>query len=142
MTTNHQQASMTALAPAEVFSRGDIIQDELTARGWTQNDLATIMGRPLQAMNEIINAKKRVTEETAKQLEAALGIDADFWLRTEALYRLHHSDPESARARIARRAALRQRVPVRHMIARGFIEESKNEEELERNVTTFLGIRD
>jgi HTH-type transcriptional regulator/antitoxin HigA len=142
MTTNNQEASMTAFVPAEVFSPGDIIQDELNARGWTQADLATIMGRPLQTVNEIINARKRVTEATAKQLEAALEIDADFWLRTEALYRLHHTDPESARARIARRASLRQRVPLRHMIARGFIEESNDEDELERSVKSFLEIKD
>jgi HTH-type transcriptional regulator/antitoxin HigA len=133
---------MTAFVPAEVFSPGDIIQDELTARGWTQNDLATIMGRPLQAVNEIINAKKRVTEGTAKQLEAALGIDADFWLRTEALYRLHLTDPESARARIARRAALRQRVPLRHLLTRGWIVATDDEEELETRVKDFLGIED
>jgi HTH-type transcriptional regulator/antitoxin HigA len=141
MTTKDQEASMTAFVPAEVFSPGDIIQDELSARGWTQSDLATIMGRPLQAVNEIINAKKRVTEETAKQLEAALGIDADFWLRTEALYRLHHTDPESARARIARRAALRQRVPLRHLLTRGWIEPTDDEDELETRVKHFLGIK-
>lgn len=132
---------MTAFAPAEVFSPGDIIQDELKARGWTQNDLSTIMGRPLQAVNEIIKAKKRVTESTAKQLEAALGIEADFWLRTEALYRLHHTDPESARGRIARRAALRQRIPLRHVLARGWIEPSDDDDELETRVKDFLGIK-
>src|SRR5258708_7823036 len=141
MTTTDQEASMTAFVPAEVFSPGDIIQDELNARGWTQSDLATIMGRPLQAVNEIINAKKRVTEETANQLEAALGIEAGFWLRTETLYRLHQTDPESARARIARRAALRQRIPLRHVLNRGWIEATDDEDALETRVKQFLCIK-
>ena len=61
---------MGAFTPAEVFPPGYIIQDELEARGWTQEDLAAIMRRPLQAINEIIKAKKRVTEETG-----VLGVD-------------------------------------------------------------------
>lgn len=129
---------MTAFMPAEVFPPGSLIQEELEFRGWTQADLAQVMGRPLQAVNEIINAKKRVTEDTAKELELALGIDADFWLRTEALYRLHHAEPAS-RA-ISKRAALRTRVPLRHMLERGFVAPADDDETLERNVLAFLGV--
>jgi HTH-type transcriptional regulator/antitoxin HigA len=52
--------------PAEVFHPGEILGDELKARGWTQSDFARVVGRPLQAINEIILGKKRVTAETAK----------------------------------------------------------------------------
>jgi HTH-type transcriptional regulator/antitoxin HigA len=139
-TNNKQEDRMDAFVPAEVFPPGTIIQDELAARGWTQADLAEVMDRPLQMINQIINARKRITEETAKELEAALGINADFWVRTEVLYRLHHTEPPATRARISKRAALRERVPLRHMIARGWIENSSDEEELERRVKVFLGV--
>jgi HTH-type transcriptional regulator/antitoxin HigA len=129
---------MTGFVPAVVFPPGTLIQEELEARGWTQADLAEVMGRPVQAINEIVKAKKRVTEETAKELELALGIDAEIWLRNEALYRLHHAEPASTR--ISKRAALRHRVPLRQMIARGFIEPSDDEGELERRVLAFLGV--
>ena len=39
--------------PSEVFSPGEFIRDELEERGWTQSDLATILDRPLAAVNQI-----------------------------------------------------------------------------------------
>jgi hypothetical protein len=44
--------------PKEVFPPGEFIREELEARGWTQSDLAKILGRPLQAINEIVNGKE------------------------------------------------------------------------------------
>lgn len=46
------------------------------------------MGRPEQKISEIISGKKRITEETALELEDVFGIDAAFWLNLEANYRL------------------------------------------------------
>jgi len=62
---------------ADVFAPGDFIREELETRGWTQADLAKVLGRPLQAINEIINGRKRITAETAKELAAALGTSPD-----------------------------------------------------------------
>lgn len=129
---------MASFVPAEVFPPGVIIKGELDARGWTQADLAEVMERPLQTVNQIIGARKRVTEETAKELEAALGIEAEFWLKTEALYRLRHGEP--APTAIARRAAIRQRVPLRQMIARGWIAPTNDIEEMENRVKAYLGV--
>lgn len=129
---------MATMVPAEVFSPGEIIREELEARDWTQADLAQIMGRPLQAVNEIISAKKRVTEETARELELALGIDAEIWVRTEALYRLHLTG--KAPAEIALRAAVRKRAPIPLMVARKWIEPSDDIYELQARVTKFLGV--
>lgn len=46
---------------ASVFPPGDFIREELEARGWTQRDLAEILGRPIQAVNAIVNGKKEIT---------------------------------------------------------------------------------
>ncbi len=78
-----------------VPSPGEIIRDELEARGWAQKDLANIMDRPIQAINEIINAKKEITTETAIELGAAFGTSADFWLNLENNYRLWLGKQES-----------------------------------------------
>ncbi len=88
---------------AEVFPPGDFIREELEFRGWTQSDLARIMGRPFQTVNAILNGRKSVTARTARELEAALGPSAEFWMNLEVSYQLHKqedADPEiSVRAR-------------------------------------------
>jgi len=81
-----EQKAMSS--PAEVFPPGEFIRDELKERGWTQRDLADILGRPLQTVNQIIMGKKAITARTAKELAAAFGTSAEYWLRHEAAYRL------------------------------------------------------
>jgi HTH-type transcriptional regulator/antitoxin HigA len=95
-------------APAELFPPGELIREELRARGWTQVIFAKILGRPLQAVNEIVNGKKRITAETAKELAAAFGTSAEVWLNLESAYRLAHArEPDAAISRRARVLARR-----------------------------------
>ena len=79
------------LRPARVPHAGCIIRRELEARGWTQKDLADIMGRPEQAISEIVNGRKRLISETALQLAEAFGTSADLWLNMESSYTLHEA---------------------------------------------------
>ncbi len=67
---------------------GEVLEEELEARGMTQKELATRLGRPPQAVNEIIRGKKAITPETALGLETVLGVGADFWLNLEVSYKL------------------------------------------------------
>jgi len=80
-TTKHNH-----LEPAETVTPGDILKEELAARGWTQKVFADIIGKPLQSVNEIIRGKKSITPETAKLLGAALGTSTELWLNLEANY--------------------------------------------------------
>ena len=77
MTQLHQLVSDMPLPP------GEILEEELEARGMSQKELAARMQRPPQVINEIIKAKKSITPETAIGLEKALGIDAHFWSNLE-----------------------------------------------------------
>jgi HTH-type transcriptional regulator/antitoxin HigA len=68
---------------------GEYLTEEIEARGISQKELARRMGRPANAINEIINGKKAITAETALQLEDAMPeIPARFWLNLETDYRL------------------------------------------------------
>jgi len=71
---------MDGLKPAEVFPPGDYIKDELKAHGWTQADLAEIMGRSRPKINEIANGERVITVQTAKELDAAFGTSAELWI--------------------------------------------------------------
>jgi HTH-type transcriptional regulator / antitoxin HigA len=114
----------SARTPAEVFHPGEFIREEIEARGWKQEDLAKIMGRPLQAVNELIVGKKQITPETALGLAKAFGDDdALYWMKLDNIYRLSKAKPIDDS--VSRRAKLYSIFPVREMIKRKWIEESE-----------------
>jgi HTH-type transcriptional regulator/antitoxin HigA len=65
---------------------GFTIREMLDDSGMSQRVLAVRMGRPPQAINEIIQGKKAITAETALQLEIVLGMTQKYWLNREASY--------------------------------------------------------
>ena len=130
---------MENLVPAEVFPPGEFLNDELKARGWSQTDLAEIMGRSINVVNEVISAKRGVTPETAQALADALGGSAQFWLNLESMYRLSLLTRDDG---VSRRAKLYAKAPVREMIRRHWIEESRDVEILERQIMDFFEISD
>src|ERR1017187_2591177 len=93
--------------PARPTSPGAILKRELDARGWTQKDLAAILGRPPQVITEIIRGSKQITPDTALELGAALGTSADVWTNLETTYRL-----QVARSRYAGAPAIARRAKV------------------------------
>lgn len=134
---------MTPLRPFHPVSPGEILDEALRAKGWSQRDLATVVNRPVQAVNEIIAGKKAITPETAIGLANALGGSAEYWLGLEARYRLdllqkHKADEES---RIRRRAKLFSKAPVSELIKRGWIKtDLSNLDRAEKAVCEFLEI--
>ena len=131
---------MTNTVPAEVFPPGDFVQEELEARGWTQSDLADILGRDAMLVTGIVNAKRRITPETARGLADAFGTSAEFWLNLEAAYQL--SKVRGPDTSVAQRARLYAKAPVKEMIRRNWLEGSDNVDVLETRLCEFLGITD
>lgn len=74
------------LVPSQPIHPGEMIKDEIEYRGITQKELATEIGVPLSVLNAMLNGKRAVSTEYALLLEAALGIDADIWLRIQSDY--------------------------------------------------------
>lgn len=85
------KAARHALGPvvAESVHPGEILREELKARGLTQQACAEMIGRPVQVVNLIINGKKNIKPGTALDLERGLGISAGFWVRLQADHDLH-----------------------------------------------------
>lgn len=74
------------LTPYEPTHPGEMIKDEIEYRGLSQRKLAAQMGISPTLLNEILNGKRAVSTQYALLFEAALGIDADIWLRLQADY--------------------------------------------------------
>ncbi|GAP97804.1 HigA family addiction module antitoxin [Leptolyngbya sp. NIES-2104] len=128
------------LQPAKVFAPGRVISEELEARDWTQKDLAEIMSRPPQTINEIIKGTKQITPETALELSAAFGTSAEFWINLEANYQLFLARQTQVEKPIARKSKIYNRAPVSEMTKLGWLQETKLIDELEQQVCTFYGI--
>ena len=121
--------------PAEVFHPGEFIREELDARGWTQDDLAAIIGRPIQVVNLIINGKKEITPRTATELAAAFGSSAELWMNLQSAYDL--SLEEAACDDIKDKANLYKIAPVKIMQTRGWIRKVKTLPELQKELCEF-----
>ncbi len=67
---------------------GEILKDEIEYRGISQRRLAAEMGITYSVLNEILNARRPMTEKTALLFEAALGIDADPLMRLQVKYNM------------------------------------------------------
>ena len=79
----------TKTYPDIAIPPGEYLLEEIEARGISQKELAKRMGRPLNAINEIINGKKSITAATALQLEEVMPeIPARFWMNLETDYQL------------------------------------------------------
>lgn len=71
---------------SELIHPGEMIRDELEARGLTEKELADKMGVSCSAFSEMLDGKKPVTTEYALMLEALLGVKASIWLGLQADY--------------------------------------------------------
>ncbi|MFH1747710.1 MAG: HigA family addiction module antitoxin [Planctomycetota bacterium] len=129
---------MTDRVPAEVFAPGEFLREELDARGWTQGDLAEILGRNPRDVSEIITGKRTITPETARGLEQALGTSAMFWLNLDSAYQLSRTKPVGDL--VARRARLYERAPIKEMLRRHWIVPSESVEVLEKQTLGFFEI--
>jgi len=130
---------MNARIPAEVFAPGEFLAEELEARGWSQTELAEILGRPPRLISEIIASKRAITPETAKGLAAAFGTSAQFWMNLETSYQL--SKAQIAEKEVSRRAKLYSTFPVKELLKRGWIEISENIDVLEQRFLDYFEMK-
>lgn len=107
-----------AIDPPGVF-----IKMELEFRGWSQRDLAFIMGQTEQQLNPLLSGKRGITPDMARLLGDAFGTSPQFFLNLQACYDLQNAkEPDPA---VKTRAELQARFPVRDMIRRGWIQDSE-----------------
>ena len=72
---------------------GEMIKDEIIARGITQKQLAVQMG---VSYTVFLNGKRPVTTEYALLLEAALGTPASIWIGLQADYNLQKAKQDKS----------------------------------------------
>lgn len=129
------------LVLGEVFPPGEFLRDELEERGWTVAEFAEIIGRPAQAISEILNGRKEITTATAAELARGLGTSAELWLNLQTSYRLGQVRRDAPHLRdVDRRRRVRELVPTTELRARGWITDTDDLVTQEAEVCDLLGI--
>ena len=76
------------LEPHYLTHPGEVIKDELEARGISQRRLAQEISVPPSQLNEVLNAKRPLSAEMALLIGQALGLDAAPLLSLQMKYNL------------------------------------------------------
>ena len=67
---------------------GDVLKEELEARGITQKRFSEVLNVPYTQLNEILNGKRPVTTDFALMVEAALGINPELLINMQSRYNM------------------------------------------------------
>ena len=79
-----------------------LLEEFLTPLGISQSAFAMQLGVSFPRLNEVINAKRSVTPDTALRLAQVTGMSADFWLGLQQDWDLWHALRSKEAAQIAR----------------------------------------
>ena len=118
---------------------GQILREMIEALGMPQAELALRMGRPTKTINGIIKNRVAITVETALQLERVLGLPANFWNNREQSYRQALARQEEEKE-LAGQVAWLDKLPVKAMVDRGWVQGFDNESQQVRELLKFFGV--
>lgn len=118
--------------PIDQTPVGELLGQELEARGWSQADFAAVLDRPTQFVSEIVTGKKEITRESAAQIGAALSHSAEYWLKLQDQYLLakqaNNSATQTKLDHVRRRARLNELAPIQLLQKRKILTGSSLEE--------------
>lgn len=128
---------MSRAKSAPVEHPGTVIKAELDERGWSQRDLAFVLGKQEPQLNRILSGKGAITADMARALGDALDIPPEFFSALQAQYELSVAkDPDPD---VKKRATLQRVLPLRDMIKREWIEDT-DASLLEMQVASFFEV--
>jgi len=132
--------NMAAIEPFMNISPGDLIKEELEYYGWTQKDLAGIIGISEKHLSKIINSNTAISNDIAKSLSQIFKQSPEFWLKAEYDYRerLKERNSEANKEEAIRiKAEIYRYMPIQQMIKLGWLSEWKNVDDLVKQVKIF-----
>lgn len=118
---------------------GDLLEEYLEARGFSQAEFARRCGRSPKLISEILAAKAPIEPRTALEFERVLGMDASIWLGMESDYRLHLAREAEASVRAAE-SAWAKAFPVGELIKRGHLQKGKSHAEAVAHLLAFFNV--
>jgi HTH-type transcriptional regulator / antitoxin HigA len=130
------------MSDEEYKTPGQLIQELLDARGWSQRVLSIVLGIDETGLNKIISGKRQLDATLALQISAVFDVEAERLLEIQKRYDLALarlvSRPNPA---LVSRAKLFGDLPVTEMIKRGWLgaTDIKNVPLVEKALCSFFG---
>ena len=117
------------ITPAQATHPGVLIKDEIDATpSLTQKQLAKELDVKPSFLNEIIKGKRPLTADLAVQLEAALGISAEYWIRFQLQYEIDLARRKERNIEkvenIKEWNKIKEYVPVQHFSKQNYLSDS------------------
>jgi HTH-type transcriptional regulator / antitoxin HigA len=113
---------------AGVKTPADALRTCMEWRGWSQPDLAYVLGVNVATVNQIINGKRGISPDMAKALAVAFNVAVQSIAAVQAQWELDRArDPDPA---VEARARVQTEYPLREMIKRGWLSGENVEQEL------------
>jgi HTH-type transcriptional regulator / antitoxin HigA len=118
---------------------GQLVREDMEAKGWNQSDLAFALGTTTAAVNQILNDKRGISHAMARTLGAVLERSPGAFARVQAEWDVQHADEPDPR--VFSRARILSHYPLREMLKRGWIDQEHRDGSLEQQVCRFFGVR-
>jgi len=133
MATEKRIQSDLAIPP------GEYLAEVLDVKGISQAELARRIGRPIQAINEIIKGEKALTPTTALQLERALDVPAHIWTGLESRCQLIKAKEEEKKL-IQKELPYLPNTPYKQLAELGCVERTRDGAHKIRELHRFYGV--
>ena len=98
---------------------GFFIKEELDERGWSQRDLAFILGVQEQAINMIISGKRGISPDMARSLGDAFDVNPDLFANLQKEYDM--AQAKQPKPGVSLLGKMHVNYPVREMVNRGWL---------------------
>lgn len=118
---------------------GFYIKEELDERGWSQRDLAFILGVPEQAVNMIVSGKRGISPDMARALGDAFNVHPDLFANLQKNHDMALAKPPSPGVSLL--GKMHVQYPVREMVNRGWLINS-DANMLEEQLVRFFRVSD
>lgn len=132
------RVSTSSLKAARKFGPGYFVREQMELREWTQDDLSAVTGLSVKHLNQILQDKLPVSIDLARILAEVFNNSATYWVNLNTAYRLwltQERTPQEKEADI--KALIYERMPIKDMLAKGWIPPFETAGELTRRVLEF-----
>ncbi|CAA6810966.1 MAG: HTH-type transcriptional regulator / antitoxin HigA [uncultured Sulfurovum sp.] len=118
---------------------GELLEETLEDIGMSQRELANRLGRPVQAINEIIKGKKSITSATALELEDVLSVPSHIWIGLESEYQMVLARQEELK-QMKEESSLVRNFPYSDLVKLGLVKTTRKAIEKVDELKRFFGV--